>query len=155
MDAPTSLIHYPELCELEFTELYTTQMHIATISSIASVNIWKITLSSYSSDTTLHAFLNHHCWTSLDDCISALADKLRKLGNEQTLEVEFRIKYLIIDKPVDYKMFLPKFREKGRVRVVGRSDTRVLELVVGYILIRLLLSFLTRISVNCSSGLDA
>ena len=79
---------------------------------------------------TLHTFLNHPCWTSFDDCVSALTDKLRKLGNKRTLEVEFRFESLASDTPVDYKKFLPKFREKGQVRVVDRSSGQVLELAV-------------------------
>jgi len=114
-----SLPHCPELRELEFYALYPSQMHLATISTITSVNIWKITFSSYSSPTVLHTFLSHHCWTSFDDCISALADKLRKLGSKETLEVEFRSEHLVVDfLPMNSKKLLPKFSEKGRVTVV-------------------------------------
>ena len=125
-----SLLHYPELHELEFSTLYPTQIHTATISSVASINIRKITFSPYSLGAMLHTFLNRPYWTSFDDCISALADKLRNLGNEQTLEVEFRFEYLVSDPLVDYKRFLPKFREKGRVRIVDCSGRQVLELAV-------------------------
>jgi len=96
-------------------------MHLATISTITSINIWEITFSSHFPPTALHTFLSHHCWTSFDDCISVLADKLRNLGSKQTLEVQFRAEYLVVDSlPVDYKRFLPKFREKGRVTIVHR-----------------------------------
>ena len=73
---------------------------------------------SYSSPTTLHTLLSHHCWTLPDDCISTLADKLRNLGSKQTLGVQLRYEYPVIDSlPVDYKRFLPKFRKRGRARI--------------------------------------
>jgi len=70
------------------------------------------------------------CWEPFDKCVSALTDKLRKLGNKQTLEVEFRFDFLASDTLVDPKRFLSKFREKGRVRVVDHSGSRVLVLSV-------------------------
>jgi len=119
VSAPVRLPHCPELRELEFSALYPNPLHMATISTITSINIWKITFSSCPPPMVLHIFLSHRCWTSFDDCISALADNLRKLGSKQTLEVEFRSEHLAIDPPsVDYKEFLPKFSEKGRVTIV-------------------------------------
>jgi len=118
VSGPMNLPHCPGLRELEFSALYPSQIHLATISTITSINIWKITFSSYSLPTALDTFLSHS-WTSFDDCISPLADKLRNLGSKQTLEVQFRSEYLVIDSlPVDYKRFLPKFSEKGRVTIV-------------------------------------
>ena len=154
-----NLPHCPEVRELEFHALYPSQMHLATISTITSVNIWKITFSSYflpMVPTARHTFLSHHCWTSFDNCISALADKLHNLGSKQKLEVQFRSEYLVADSfSVDYKRFLPKFREKGRVTIVHRP--------VKYMGPRVCRSFsLTRVvlpsdldSSKCLTGLDA
>jgi len=155
VNAPASLLHCPELRELEFSELYPTQIHLATISTITSINIWKITFSRYSSPILLHIFSSHHCWTSFDDYISTLADKLRKLGSKKTLEVEFQSEYLVVDSlPVDYKRFLPKFREKGRVRIADPLSRWVLELPVCFHS-PVSCYLLTRIPANCLTGPDA
>jgi len=65
--------------------------------------------------------------------MSALADKLRELGNEQTLELEFRFQCLNLAPRVDHIVFLPKFREKGRVIMVDSSTGRVLEFTVRFL----------------------
>ena len=82
----------------------------------------------------LDTFLNHSCWASFDDCMSALADKLRKLGNKQTLEVEFKFVRAILYPPPEGEVFLPKFSEKGRVRVVDYSSGQVLQPAVCFLL---------------------
>lgn len=46
-----------------------------------------------------------------------------------TLEVEFRFEPLPMEQ-MDCKKFLPKFREKGRVKVLDRSSGQVMELTV-------------------------
>lgn len=126
-----TLLHCPELLELEFPMLCPTVAHRATVSSITSVNIQKITFSHTPATVivVLQALMDCACWTPFDDCISALADELKRSGNGRTLEVEFQIDCAISDLPVTCSGFLPKFREKGRVRVVRRSIGQILELV--------------------------
>ena len=51
-------------------------------------------------------------WKALDDEVCELVEKLRVLGYEHTLELEFHS-----DPGADRRGFLPKFREKGRVIV--------------------------------------
>jgi len=67
--------------------------------------------------------------------MSALADKLRKLGNKQTLEVEFKFVCAILDPPEDGEVFLPKFSEKGRARIVDPSSGWVLKPAVCFLLL--------------------
>lgn len=130
MGATVTLSHCPELRELEFSVLQPTTRHRTTVSSITSANIRKIIFSHPLIAVTLQALTNDTDWTSFDDCVSVLADKLRGSGNKQTLEVELRTGCMVLDPLVDYGGFLPKFREKGRVRVVDRSSGQVLELAV-------------------------
>ena len=125
-----SLLCFSELREVEFSALYPIETYQATISSIASINLSKIVFSSRSWTTTLDIFQSLFHWVDFDNCISALADKLRKLGNKQTLEMEFRFELVPLDQPRDLKGFLPKFREKGRVRIADLSHGQVLELAV-------------------------
>ena len=104
--------------EDDFLELHPT--YEAIISSITSINLSKIVFAL----PHLTMRLGHPNWMDFDGWISALADKLRKLGNKQTLEVEFRFVPVVSD----LKGFLPKFRERGRVRIVDLSNGQVLEL---------------------------
>ena len=124
-----SLLHCSELSELEFSPLCPNQMHMATISSVTSKNLRKIKFSLRVFAATLNAFLGQPSWEQFDSCICSLADKLRKLGNKQTLEVEILV-HLNSCPSVGYKEFLPKFREKGRVRVVEHLSRPVPEPVV-------------------------
>jgi hypothetical protein len=116
-----TLFHCPELRELEFSGLLPTEKLQATVSSITSVNFRKITFSQPSVFDSFWALINHLGWRSFDDCVCALADKLRGLGNIQLLEIEFQINYLGLESLANYT-FLPKFREKGRLKVVECSS---------------------------------
>ena len=144
MGVPATLSHCPELRELEFSVFYPTATHRATVFSITSVNIRKIIFLHPSVTATLLALADHTCWEPFDDCISALADKLRGLGNKQTLEVEFQTGCVVLDLPTDHNKILPKFREKGRVKFVDHLSGQVLELAVCFPpLTRIVLSSLT------------
>ena len=59
--------------------------------------------------------------------ICGLVDRLCLLGYKHTLEVEFRAQLVNLDEEVDHDKFLPKFKEKGRVRVVEISSRRFRE----------------------------
>ena len=165
MRIPANLFHCSELCEVgffepcskhavEFFRRSQRQLYEAAISSITSTNLSKILFSSHSQATTLNAFLSLSHWTEFDDCISALADKLRKLGNQRTLEVEFRFVLVASDQSKDLKGFLPKFRERGRVRIVDLSDGWVLELAVCFPFLPVLCCPLIQILVKRSVGLN-
>ena len=57
-------------------------------------------------------------WASLDDTLCGLVDRLRMSGYEHTLEVEFPIDVEDMDNYEAYQeKLLPKFKEKGRVRI--------------------------------------
>ena len=137
MCIPITLQRCPELRELVLPAPHPHSMHDAvmssvtsTISSITSTNIRKIVLSSHFLVPALHTFVDQHCWRRFDECVSALADKLCK---SETLEVELRLHHLLaLDPLVDPKGFLPRFREKGRVRIVYHSRGRVLLLAVRF-----------------------
>lgn len=58
-------------------------------------------------------------WTLFDDVLCALADRLRALGCSNTLEVEIRVGVLEIGGEESHAEVLPKFKEKGLVRVVS------------------------------------
>lgn len=86
-----------------------------------------------------------------DNCISVLVDKLRR---KQTLEVMFGFMLVPPDRPRNFKGFLPKFREKSRVRIVDLFNEQDLELVVCFSLHLFYDAPLTRIPVK-STGRDA
>ena len=60
-----------------------------------------------------------------DGSLSQLVEKLRGLGYSRTLEVEFLVSSLA-DGEVEsgFAKLLPKFRKKGRVRVIQKSAGR-------------------------------
>jgi len=74
--------------------------------------------------------MDNDCWPPFDDCMSALIGKLCREGYKQVLGVEFRCTSVVWDQTADNKEFLPRFREKGWVKIVDRSTGRVLELAV-------------------------
>lgn len=53
----------------------------------------------------------------MDDVACGLADKLRMLGSADALEIVFRVGTEVVE---ENEKFLPKFREKGRIRFVPR-----------------------------------
>lgn len=59
--------------------------------------------------------------------ICGLVDRLRRSGYKNTMEVELRAETVTIDSKAYYKEFLPKFQEKGRVRIVETSSGTVRE----------------------------
>lgn len=97
------------------------------------MDLRKITFSYIPETISLLNLVTPSEWAGFDDSVSALAEKLYRFGNKQTLEVEVQVQDLISDLPLGYDLFLPKFREKGRVRVVNRSSGRVFEFRVCFI----------------------
>ena len=66
-------------------------------------------------------------WISFDDMICGLVDRLRMSGNKHTLEVEFRAQFVNLDEEEDHDKFLPKFKKKGRVRIVEIASGKIRE----------------------------
>ena len=60
----------------------------------------------------------------------ALVDKLHMLGYGHTLELELRCEPATSGSNLDYSGFLPKFRERGRVRILDTSSGETLEVTV-------------------------
>lgn len=54
-------------------------------------------------------------------------DRLRLSGYRHTLELEFRVESVNLDEEECHKRFLPKFKEKGLVRVVEITSGRFRE----------------------------
>ena len=66
-------------------------------------------------------------WTQFDGTICQLVDKLRFLGSRNTLEVEFRVQSDYLGEKEHHKGILPRFKEKGRIRVVSTTSGEVRE----------------------------
>ena len=116
MDIPVALSHCPELRRLELCAIIPSGAERAIISSIISTNIRTIALVSITPRTPL----GNRWWQPLDDVMCELVDKLCVLGYEHTLELEFHF-----DPSTDHEGFLPKFREKGRVKILDAPSGEV------------------------------
>ena len=71
--------------------------------------------------------LSNRNWISFDDMICGLVDRLRMSGYKHTLEVVFRAQLVDLDEEVDHDKFLPRFKEKGRVKIVEISSGKFRE----------------------------
>lgn len=82
------------------------------ISSITSTNFRKLVFSA-------HDFrpqsLGSSCWVPFDDVVCKLVDKLRASGSANTFDIEFNFE-IVFGIFEGEETFLPKFREKGRVK---------------------------------------
>jgi hypothetical protein len=94
------------------------EREIALISSIFSMNLRKIIFVPPLSFLAWECLLDNPRWTHFDEVLCALVDRLRVSGYENTLEVEIRAILVEPDEGVDHEKFLPKFKAKGRARVV-------------------------------------
>ena len=100
-----------------------SERELALISSITSTNFRKVTFSP-----DVRGFLlDERCWIPFDDTICGLVDRLRASGNKHTLEAELQIRIEEFDEEGYQVWFLPKFKEKGRVRIVAVLSGRVRE----------------------------
>ena len=119
MNTPVSLVHCSELRELVCGSWSPSETLNATISTIASLNIRMISFFAYYG---LIQTIASPEWPAFDDCISALIDKLCGKGYKETLEVviQFTSKHGDVDQAW-FDNFLPKFREKGLLKVVHYS----------------------------------
>ena len=87
------------------------------VSSITSANIQKITLVH--SSTFRDYPVGHTYWARLDDSLCRSVDQLGCGGHRP--EVEFQADEMQ-GKKLDFWEYLPRFCEKGEVRIVARKD---------------------------------
>jgi len=124
-----NLTHCQALRELEICSLPFEQDEMSLLASITSTNLRKITIPAryhqfqWMSDPT---FLRYY--ETIDDNLYQLIRRLRGSGYKHRLEVAFRVgrKKNADHWEMDFKEFLPKFREQGRVMVVERPGERVI-----------------------------
>lgn len=114
----------PELRQLAFAMAQPREEERSLISSITSKNFQKLIF-------IVHRLTRDSCldpgWIPFDDMICALVGRLQKSGNKNTLEVELQADTAEADEEGRHEKFLPKFREKGRVRIVDVSSGRLWE----------------------------
>ena len=109
------LSHCRELRELELHVKLPTQAIGSLITSITSTNLQKILFSTQGLAETSAASETARLCKVIDDYLCQLVDRLWGSGYECTLEVEFQAW-----RPPggsSLEQILPKFRERGRVRV--------------------------------------
>jgi hypothetical protein len=109
------------LRELEIEASYPTTAELSLISSISSTNIRKITFAQSAAFHALVVDLVN--WTQLDNALCHLVDR-SEYGLR--LEVEFRVRDAASrDRELDPEKYLPKFHEKGRVRILDEESGMV------------------------------
>ncbi|KAF9645699.1 hypothetical protein BDM02DRAFT_3189483 [Thelephora ganbajun] len=112
----------PELRQLEIATPCPRKQDRILILSITSINLQKLVFSRLRPN-----FLKNPCWIPVDDTICGLVDRLQASGYKHTLELEFRMDSVESGEEVDGKDFLPKFQEKGLVRIVEVPSGRFWE----------------------------
>lgn len=103
-------------------------MERAVISSVISTNIRAIIFTL--PPLTTRELLDHSYMQLLDNVMHRLVGKLRTLGYRHTPTLEFRLKSVTFNHNLNYKTYLPKFREDGRVRILDTSSGKALEITV-------------------------
>ena len=77
-----------------------------------------------------------------------LVGKLRTLGHEHTLALEFRLASVTPDPGLDYKAYFPKFRGVGRLRILDTSSGKAFDITVRSFMTCIISLFLTCLLVN-------
>jgi len=95
-----------------------TQVIKSLITSITSMKLQRIVFFGQGlAERLASSDAARHC-NVIDNCLCRLIDRLRELGYEGILEVEFQAWRLAEwGAGSDLKKLLPKFEEKGRVKV--------------------------------------
>lgn len=128
--APLTLKHCQGLCHLEFLTTFPMIKEHAVISSITSTNLRTVVFSlDFRCDMSL-VLAASDAWKSMDSIMRGLVDKLCMLGYEHTLVLEFRSESVKLLPDLDFRSFMPKFRERGRVKISNTSGGEVFDLVV-------------------------
>ena len=118
---------FRQLRELELVAAYPRSANNALLSSITSIELRKVTfLGNYTRDLSMFGLVMQE-WTSFDEQLCRLVDRLRTVGYRHILEVELRPTDIWCHpEKCDFTKFLPKFREKGVVTIIdGAHDGRV------------------------------
>ena len=103
---------------------YLPEAEMSLLSSITSTDLEKIVLPlRYEYGTTDFSPYGRYP-RMLDDCLCQLVQRLRRLGYQHKLELEFHIPDVPDDQEV-FKVFLPQFRQLGRVKLISEEDGRV------------------------------
>ena len=90
-----------------------------TVQSFVNCGSLRCTRHGGTKTSSLPLHIQTAGWSSFDNCISALADRLCKSGNRRTrIGTPPRVS-MTPDPTVGDMEFLPKFEEKGRVRIVN------------------------------------
>jgi hypothetical protein len=108
----------PNLRELSFYIIEPYKGEQALISSITSTNFRKLIFNG--KFFIRSSRLDNPSWMRFDDMLCELTDRLRKLGHEHILEVEFYAEHVYVKhiEGLRHPGVLPKFREKERVSIV-------------------------------------
>ena len=111
-----------KLRELVFTVTSILQQEISLISTITSMDIRKILFTVY------HPRDLDEYWPSLETELSSLVDRLRGLGYQHVLNLEFRLDSMFTQRIAEagFNVFFPKFSEKGRVTILDYEGRRIL-----------------------------
>lgn len=112
-----------ELRELVLTSSEPTSQELDLIASITSVHFRKIVFMP----RTPYDQWTYEGWKLLDIVLSQRVDRLRGLGQNHTLELEFRprVKFTGMDSGAGPGSFFPNFRVRGRVSIFEVSSGRV------------------------------
>ena len=125
IDPFPTLSHCRGLRELEINQLAPEpQEDVLLFSSITSADLQKIVLPLRYGWVMMNdpGFARYN--QTLDDCLCQHAQRLRRSGHKRRLEFVFRIGIVPDDEKI-FEIFLPKFREQGRVKFVWEKGERV------------------------------
>lgn len=115
----------PELRRLTVAVVRPQEGEQTLISSITSTNFQRLILVAHPSIS--NSDLDNAYWRPFDNTLCGLVDRLQSSGYKHTLEVELRADIVNIRGEVTHEKFLPKFKKKGRVRIVEISSGTVQE----------------------------
>ena len=123
LDIPLNLSDCPELQEIRILDMPPARSDVALIPSITSTNFRKVVFRSNFRRRSWDSLLRDPCWQHVDDLLYDLVNRPRLLGYQHTLEVEVRVvESMSLKQGLDDEGFLPRFRKKGRVKMLeGRS----------------------------------
>ena len=98
--------------------MYPREEEHLLISSITSLNFRKLVVVLMPTFNWVPPQPTPH-WTLFEEIVCGIADRLRVSGSRHTLEVEFHARLREGIGEEHHKTFLPKFKEKGLVRIVS------------------------------------
>jgi len=120
---PPTLSHCRELRELELYAAHPAHVTETLIASIVSTNLQRIVFSARALAEMLASpsFVSYH--STMDNSLCQLVDRLQGSGYKVILEVVFQTRGLgEREEELDLEKLLPKFQEKGRVRIARMSS---------------------------------